>query len=217
MELNKEAQEQEINSKNNEAFSNKSIIFPSKLIKLIILLAILVIGFILGIQYKKMSYVPKSSNKSDIIVEQKITSTPTSIKAKITITSAFIPTAIPTKFIVSNTPTPFATQQQVTPTNKTTRTPNPPLGGISWPQEGESLSCSGGNLCFVDAPAGGDQSGVQRSFNANDTGWNSFVSVYPSSSTCFAPKEGKNSISVKYRNQYGEESPVYTRSFMCQE
>lgn len=125
-----------------------------------------------------------------------------------------IPTNTPTptpKPTTTNTPTPSPTATPtLTPTP--TRVPNPPIINISYPQEGQYIEFTSPQqqLCIVDIPSGGDQSGIQRRHNNNDTGWSSYTTLF---TYCYLPNEGSNRIQFQYRNQYGEESSVYTRQF----
>lgn len=125
--------------------------------------------------------------------------------------TTFIPT-VPLTQTPNNSPTslPSSPTSITTPTRK----PNPPTGGISWPSEGQTVNSDKEELCFVDAGTGGDLTGVMRSINVNNGGWGTYIPVYPTSSTCFFPKEGENTFSVKLKNQYGEESEIYTRDFI---
>ena len=116
--------------------------------------------------------------------------------------------------VQAETPASTTAPSKLTATPTLTRTPNPPIGGISWPAEGETINATEDKLCFVDAGTGGDLSGVQRRKNINNGGWENFIPVYPTSDTCFYPKEGSNTFSIQFRNQYQEESSVYNRSFI---
>jgi len=99
-----------------------------------------------------------------------------------------------------------------TPTAAPTRTPNPPVLSITYPQELQSVELTSPEqqFCVVDVPAGGDTSGLQKKHSINDSAWTSYIDTY---SLCFEPKEGLNRFSIQYKNQYGEESVIYTRQF----
>lgn len=114
---------------------------------------------------------------------------------------------------LTTNPTPPKNNVTTTPTSSSKqRIPNPPNVSISWPTEGETITSD--NFCFVDAPTGGDQAGVQERRNVNNQGWESYAPVYPSHSTCYSPSDGANTLSVQLKNQYGEEGNVYTRNFI---
>lgn len=129
-----------------------------------------------------------------------------------TITPTAKPTQVPataTPIQPTNTPAPTATH---TPTPTPTHTPNPPIMNISYPQEGQYIEFTNPEqmLCVVDIPAGGNTTGIQRRHNQNDAGWTSYTNVF---TLCFLPNEGSNRIQLQYKNQYGDESGVYTRQF----
>lgn len=65
-------------------------------------------------------------------------------------------------------------------------------------------------LCIVDIPEGGNTDGLERKHQINSTGWTDYVDHY---TLCFDPIEGLNTFTLKYRNQYGDESIDYTRQF----
>lgn len=114
-----------------------------------------------------------------------------------------------TPIVPTSTPTPTPTYPTPTPTP--TRYPNPPQMGISYPKDGQSITMnSSQTFCVVDYPQGGDTSSIMRKHNSNSGGWTPYVSVY---TLCYEPAQGANTIQLQYRNGYGEESVVYTRSF----
>jgi|GEM_PF-2369175 len=122
------------------------------------------------------------------------------------------PTRVPSvKALVTLTPTAKPTVK-VTPTVTTApRIPRPPQMDISYPSENQSITLTNSQqFCVVDVPAGGDQSGLQRRQNVNNTGWSGYSSV---TTLCFSPNEGQNTISLQYKNSYGEESNQYDRHF----
>lgn len=109
----------------------------------------------------------------------------------------------------ANTTTPIV--PTLTPTPTPTRYPSPPHMGITYPQDGQSITMnSSQTFCVVDYPQNGDTSNIMRKHNSNNQGWTPYVSVY---TLCYEPAQGANTIQLQYRNGHGEESVVYARSF----
>ncbi|OGK14296.1 hypothetical protein A3A93_03110 [Candidatus Roizmanbacteria bacterium RIFCSPLOWO2_01_FULL_38_12] len=93
----------------------------------------------------------------------------------------------------------------------TKRTSNPPVMNISFPSENQSITLtSSQQFCVVDTPAGGDQNGLQRRQNINNSGWSEYASI---TTLCFTPNEGQNSMILQYKNNSGDESTQYNRNF----
>lgn len=187
------------------------------LVKTIIIIAVLLIMIsILGFSYYLSPRVsdyeqisPENINSSPFSptpISNPISPTVTTISQE---TTPKVNTPTPTLLKPTATPTPIKSGPTPTPT----RTPNPPQIGLSWPNQGESVVSLSDQICFIDAPIGGDTSGIQRRRMINEGDWEPYIPVYPSSSTCFNPKEGNNVLSLQYKNQYGEESQMYIRSF----
>ena len=81
---------------------------------------------------------------------------------------------------------------------------------ISYPSENQSIEMGPGQtFCVPDVPAGGDTSGLQRRQNTNGS-WSGYA---PHTTLCYEPQEGANTLILQYKNQYGEESPEYTKHF----
>ena len=64
-------------------------------------------------------------------------------------------------------------------------------------------------LCVVDIPSGGDLTGVQRAYSLNG----SVISAYTSSTVCIDPAEGSNTLTMTWKNTYGEVSNTQVRQF----
>ncbi len=120
------------------------------------------------------------------------------------------PTQVPT---VTLTPTPsLSPTPTVTPTpTSSPHTSNPPQMNITYPTNGQSISMnSSQTFCVVDAPGGGDTSGLMRKQNINNAGWNDYQAF---STLCYSPPNGANTLQLQYKNQYGDESSVYSINF----
>jgi len=177
------------------------------------------IGVISLLLYQK---IKSNSELESLTSDQIAVQTPTS-EPNHTIFDAEVPTVTaPVQFSASISPiqkqnitptlkpTPKPTPTS-TPTPTPTRTPNPPIMNISYPTDYQYITQNATQtLLVVDLTAGGDTSGLQRRHNFNDQGWTSYTTLY---TLALDPKEGLNRIQLQYKNQFGEESAVYTRQF----
>lgn len=168
------------------------------------------------------SYVKISPSKTQQFMNTEITqtqvvSTPFSANSsssyisptlKITKSSNQIPTQVLTQVPLSVSAKPTTTPILPSPT---THTSSPPIMNISYPSEGQYIEFTNSNqqFCLVDIPVS-NIVGLLKKHSINNGGWTSYAPPYTS---CFTPNEGANIISLQYKNSYGDESGVYTRSF----
>lgn len=119
-------------------------------------------------------------------------------------------TTVQNSSIPSLNPSPVSAQSP-SPSPVSIRIPYPPKINISYPAEGQSITMdTTQTLCLVDVPAGGNTQGVQRKHKLNNQNWTGYVTIY---TLCFDPQEGTNTIQLQYKNNYDDESEVYTRNF----
>jgi hypothetical protein len=114
-----------------------------------------------------------------------------------------------------NEPTAVPTQppaQGTEPTNPPpTRTPNPPVVTIGYPTDGQWIILNPTEgFCLTETPSGGDVSGLQRKYQNNNDNWSAYQSF---GQLCYEPSAGSNTLSVSYRNSYGDESAIQTIQF----
>lgn len=168
---------------------------------------------------KNKIYYPFISNTEilKIVSDQKSNPSPAPAVSPTAIPSVVSPKLTPTNepsSLILISPTLSAKIPSPTRTSipTPTRTPNPPILTISYPSQNQAITFTSQSqkLCIVDIPAGGDTSGLQKKHNINNQGWTSYVDNY---SLCFEPMEGSNTLTIQYKNKYGEESVMYTRQF----
>ena len=165
----------------------------------VVIIVILVLGF--AITTIIFVFANKNNNLSTI----NITPTPT---LELTLTPTPIEEPVPTFTL---TPTSTSSPKPTTITPTPTRQLNPPIYKIDYPTELQNIELGEGeNFCIADTPNGGDQSGIQRRHLINDLVWTTYTQPF---TLCFEPKEGLNRIYLQYKNQSGDESPIYTRQF----
>lgn len=98
------------------------------------------------------------------------------------------------------------------PSPSPARTPNPPQINISYPAENQTITMNQDQtFCVVDVPVGGDTSGIQRKHKINNQDWTSYASM---ATLCYSPQEGANTISLQFKNSFGDESIIYSRNFI---
>ena len=99
----------------------------------------------------------------------------------------------------------------VNPTAASSNSTQPPGMKVTFPSENQSVTLSSGqNFCVVDAPDGGNQTGLQRRQDINNQGWSSYAAM---TTLCYNPPEGANTLSLQYKNSSGKESVIYTTHF----
>lgn len=158
------------------------------------------------------SQEPTTSPSKRPVTTATPTATPNATTAPETVVSTPRPTPRPT---ASATPIPTPT---VTPTPTPTATPNPdvpnpPIVEIVYPTELLTIEIvtQETEVCLREEVRGGDATGLQRKHNFNSAGWTEYE---PADTLCLDSRAGINSISVKYSNEAGDESPSSTRLYI---
>lgn len=173
---------------------------------IIALSSLLLISLGIVVVSKKTTASQAEKKHSSVSIPQKnLTPSPTmtqntTINNK-TIISA--PSATP-KIMVTVTPKPTVTKVQ--PTTQVVK----PAMQISYPSENQSITMNTSQtFCMVDVPVSNTQ-GLQKRKNINKQGWTTYATP---DTTCFDPKEGKNTVQFQYKNNVGGESDIYTVNF----
>ncbi len=130
---------------------------------------------------------------------------------KVNTTGGVAPSGEPT--LAPSAATSPSPRSQPSPTSGPTTPPaNPPKIRITYPADQQYIEYNGQaqQLCVVDVPDGGNTSGLQRKHRINGGSWTEYQAHF---TLCFSPQEGSNTIELTYKNNQGETSPTYTRTF----
>lgn len=173
----------------------------------IVVISVVYVAYVDSLSFRKTSDDKKTTpiNASNSAETQE----DSPINKESTGTKYFSPTVAPTHSL----PTISTSILKVnTPTlSPTSRVPSPPVINIIFPTEGQNVVFNDNQkFCTGELLVSGDGTNSQRKSNINNAGWTSYAVL---SDTCFEPKEGSNVFSIQYKNQYGDESAVYTRNF----
>ena len=121
-------------------------------------------------------------------------------------TTSPTPTAKPTTTTPIAAPTPVPTATSTPPT----RQPNPPILKISFPSENQTVELGSKQLCVVDEPQGGNTDGLQSRYSLDNGPFSSYENF---TLLCLTLQDGSHTIKKQYRNKYGDESGVLSRTF----
>lgn len=127
------------------------------------------------------------------------------------ITPTVTPTGKPSSLASPTTKPPSATNTP-SPTSKPT---GPPKMIISFPTEGQSFTLdSSQTFCAIDIPSGSPSfsDGLQRRENTG-SGWSDY---HATSTFCYSPTNGSNTLQFQYKNSDGIESAVQSVNFTFQ-
>lgn len=216
IKLNQPAVEPEIDTRKNSNIPTKHVVYFFA-VMLFMTVTLVVFGVYKSSSSKKIteennptpSPVPSAALVASPSASPLVKPTPVKTKTPTPTVEPF-PTSTPTP-TPSPTPTPLPL---TTPTPTPTPVPETPQFNISYPTSGQSIEMTTNQtLCVVEVPVSGNRDGLQVKRNINSQGWTSYASY---GSYCFDPPNGNNKYEVQFKNQYNQETPIYSVEFTFQ-